>query len=420
VTPALLTTPEYYGTLAAVRRLGRAGVKVAIAGSSSLGIAGFSRYAAERHECPPTRDSQRFIDWLCHYGKDRKAHALCATSDDTAWLFARHRDKLARVFKLGIPPLETIHTLLNKRLLLDRCLALGIDAPRAWFPESIVDVLDLAPHLPYPVIIKPVTQVLFDSRSKGVVVNEPSELLPQFQRFSQHAYAPAITAYDHTVTRPFLQEYFVEAAQGIYNLSGFIDRGGKSVAVRASTKVLQHPRHIGVGLCFEKAPIREDLVAKVTALCRSIDYHGVFEIEFIQTDGRFLLIDFNPRFYNQMAFDMERGLDMALLSYFTALGDDTRVNEVLRSSHEEPRHAPRVHLHRLNFEIMLRAQRASGVLTGSEQDCWRAWYSLHGGRSTDAAYDPLDWWPAALDALRNVYGYLRHPRAFFRTIVMNR
>ena len=417
--PALLTTPEYYGTLAAVRRLGRAGVKVAIAGSTR-GIAAFSRYAAERHDCPPTRESQRFIDWLCRYGAARKHHVLCATSDDTAWLYARHRDRLARVFEIGGPSVETMYALLNKRLLFERCSSLGIDVPRAWFPESLLDVLDLAPELPYPVMIKPATQILFESRTKGVVVRDPQELHVQLQLFRRHLHGRAITEYDPRVTWPCLQEYFAEAAQSIYNLSGFIDRSGKSVAVRASTKVLQHPRQIGVGLCFEKAPIRQELVANVAALCRSVDYHGVFEVEFIRTGDRFLLIDFNPRFYNQMAFDIERGLDMALLSYYSALGDDARVKEVLVASRNERSHGPRVHLHRLNFEIMLRAQRFSGALTDREQERWRAWHSLHAERSTDAAHDPLDWLPGMLDATRNIYGYLRHPRAFIRTIVMNR
>jgi hypothetical protein len=168
------------------------------------------------------------------------------------------------------------------------------------------------------------------------------------------------------------------------------------------------------------APLRHDLVEQVTRLCRSVGYHGVFEVEFIQSRGRSLLIDFNPRFYNQMAFDMERGLDMALLAYYSALGDDAWVSDVLLASRNEPRHAPREHLHRLNFEIMLRAQQLSGVLSGSEQELWRAWCSRHSGCSTDAALDRLDWLPGVMDAVRSVYGYLRHPRAFVRTIVMNR
>jgi predicted ATP-grasp superfamily ATP-dependent carboligase len=418
--PALLTTPEYYGTLAAVRRLGRAGVRVAVAHSTSLGVAAFSRYVAERYGCPPTQDSASFIDWLCSHGKTRKPHVLCATSDDTVWLYARHRDRLSRYYKVSPNSVETIYALLNKRRLSELCQRVGIDTPKVWSPESDGDLARVAREAPFPLIIKPVTQILFESRSKGAVVRDRRELLERYPRFARQRYGQAVAAFDPEVSRPLLQEYFPEAAEGIYNLSGFIDESGSSLAVRASVKVLQHPRHLGVGLCFEDAPVSADLVEKIAALCREVGYTGVFEVEFIRAGGRVMMIDFNPRFYNQMVFDIARGLDLALLSYYSSLGDRASVAKVLDSARREPRQGPRAHLHRLNFEIMLRAQRLSGALSQLEERNWRRWHGLHGDRCTDAAHDPSDWLPGVLDAARNVYGYLRHPRAFVRTIVLNR
>jgi D-aspartate ligase len=417
--PALLTTPEYYGTLAAVRRLGRAGVRVAIAHSKRLGIAAFSRYVAERHGCPPTEESSSFIDWLCNHGKTRKPHVLCATSDDTVWLYARYRERLSRYYRLSPNSAETIYTLLNKRRLADACQRVGLDTPKVWAPESESDLASVAREAPFPIMIKPVTQILFESRSKGAVVRDRKELVERYRRFSRQRYGQAIRAFDPHVNRPLLQEYFPEAAEGIYNLSGFIEEGARSLAVRASVKVLQHPRHLGVGLCFEDAPVKPELVDKIAALCREVGYSGVFEVEFIRAGGRTMMIDFNPRFYNQMVFDIARGLDLALLSYYSALGDQASVQKMLDSARKES-HGPRAHLHRLNFEIMLRAQRLSGALSRLEEHQWRRWQGLHGESCTDAAHDPSDWLPGVMDAARNVYGYLRHPRAFIRTIVLNR
>lgn len=418
--PALLTTPEYYGTLAAVRRLGKAGVRVAVAHSSSLGIAAFSRYVAERYGCPTTQDSTRFIDWLCSHGRKRKPYVLCATSDDTVWLYARHRDRLSHYYKVSSNSADTIYTLLNKKRLSELCAKVALDTPRVWSPRSEAELAQVAREAPFPLMIKPVTQILFESRSKGVIVRDRRELLERYPRFARQRYGQAITSFDPEVTRPLLQEYFPEAAEGIYNLSGFIAEGGSSFAVRASVKVLQHPRHLGVGLCFEDAPVNDELVQKITALCREVGYSGVFEVEFIRAGGRVMMIDFNPRFYNQMVFDIERGLDLALLSYYSALGDRSTVTQMLESARQAPRQAPRAHLHRLNFEIMLRAQRLSGALSPREEDNWRKWHGLHGKHCTDAAHDPTDWLPGVMDAARNVFGYLRHPRAFIRTIVLNR
>jgi predicted ATP-grasp superfamily ATP-dependent carboligase len=420
LAPALLTTPEYYGTLAAVRRLGRAGIRVAVAHSTRLGVAAFSRYAAERRGCPPSTDSDRFVDWLSAYGEERGQHALCATSDDTVWLFARHRKRLAEHYALSSNSVEAIYSLLNKKRLNEICAQVGIDTPDTWLPESDAELARLARELRFPVMVKPVTQILFENRWKGMIARNASELVSRYQRLAKQRYARAIREFDPLVQRPLVQQYFREAADAIYSLSGFIDESGDSLAVRASVKVLQHPRQLGVGLCFEHAPVKWDLVEKVAELCRLVGYSGVFEVEFIQAGGRFLLIDFNPRFYNQMGFDLERGLDVVLLSYYSALGERARVRELLQSSALELEYGPSAHLHRFNFEVTLRAQRLSGVLEADDEQSWRRWRAAHGQRCTDAAFDRADWFPAILDGINSVYGYLKHPRAFVRTVVLNR
>ena len=93
-------------------------------------------------------------------------------------------------------------------------------------------------------------------------------------------------------------------------MAGFVDDGGECVAL-ASMKILQRPRKVGIGLCFEARAIEEPLVEKIAALCRRVGYTGVFEAEFVVAGDRRLLIDFNPRFYSQMGFEVARGLPAA-------------------------------------------------------------------------------------------------------------
>ena len=53
------------------------------------------------------------------------------------------------------------------------------------------------------------------------------------------------------------------------------------------------------------------LAAAVARLCRGLGYFGAFEVEFLREGERRMVIDFNPRFYGQMAFDVKRGLPAA-------------------------------------------------------------------------------------------------------------
>jgi hypothetical protein len=56
-------------------------------------------------------------------------------------------------------------------------------------------------------------------------------------------------------------------------------------ALRAATKVLQRPRKLGVGVCFEGVPVHQELASRLLDLFKRVRYHGVFEAEFIETRG---------------------------------------------------------------------------------------------------------------------------------------
>src|SRR5882672_9837994 len=98
--PVLLPMASYHGTLAAVRCLGAAGVRVTLAESSPLVPAVWSRFAARRVRSPSPEDPPSFLQWLMDFGAREPGHVLHPTSDDVAWLYARHRDELAKHFIL--------------------------------------------------------------------------------------------------------------------------------------------------------------------------------------------------------------------------------------------------------------------------------------------------------------------------------
>src|SRR4051794_26307538 len=96
--PMLLCNPDYYGTLAATRLLGRRGIPVSVAGEQRLAVSSWSRYATRRLRCPASRDSSAFVDWLLAFGKREPGHTLCPTSDDLTYLYALHREELSQNF----------------------------------------------------------------------------------------------------------------------------------------------------------------------------------------------------------------------------------------------------------------------------------------------------------------------------------
>jgi D-aspartate ligase len=407
--PALLTMPAYHGTLAAVRNLGRHGVPVTTADPNRFTRASWSKYTAQHVRCPPVRDTDRFIEWLLRFGREHERHVLLPTCDDTAFLYALHRDELAKHFHLSVPKVEVLHGLLNKRLLMDRAREVGLVTPQSWTPQSPAELARLAREARFPLLIKPTTQVLFDPRSKGLLITERERFVETYQQVSQDSYGRALSDYDASVTQPIVQEFFTDAAtSGIYSICGHA-RDGQIVAARSARKVLQWPRRLGIGVCFEAAPLCPKLLEGLGRLIARVGFNGTFEAEFVQDGERNLLIDFNPRFYSQMGFDVARGLPLPLMAYEDAVG---------RPLDKEPERAS----NGVGSRIDSYAHGAAfkGALSQGEQRKWRKWYDERAATRIDAVADADDRVPELLDLMMIANDVVRHPLRFVSVIALNR
>lgn len=418
--PILLANADFYGTLAAARSLGRQGVPVIVAHHSRLSAASWSRFVHRFVSCPSTSDSKAFHEWLVDFGKRSPGCVLYPTSDDTAFIYASHRQELLKYFHLYGPPAEPIYALLNKRKLYAQAPAHGLEVPRTWFPQTLADLEEIRREASGPLLIKPVTQVLFATHRKGEWLTDHRRLAARYRAFAEDAYAPELIARDPAVGKPMVQEFHPGAQSAIYTLTGFLTQQGKS-ALRGARKVLQLPRRLGVGICFEDAPIDPALAAGITALLRHLSYWGVFEAEFICTGTQRLLIDLNPRFYGQMNFDLERGLPLGQLAYEAALGHRERVTQLLRAASAPAAgddEAGVAFCHKAALDLVLRSQTLSRAMPADEARGWRTWLENHA--TIDAVADGEDWAPAAIDSVSRWSAYARHPRSFLRAVVLNR
>lgn len=420
--PALLFSANFYGTLAAARCLGRHGVDVTVADTGRLGPASYSRFVSRRVQCPPESQPEAFLQWLVDFGlREPVKHVLYPTSDELAWLISAHRSKLEDLFHLYDPGVDAVYGLLNKRRLYEVGTEVGLHLPRTWFPQSEEDLEAVRREANFPVLLKPTTQILHATHRKGQPVSSPEDLAREYREFARDTYAPMLVKFDPAVVNPMVQEFHPEAAEGIYSLSGFVDESGELFEARAAMKVLQRPRRLGVGVCFESAPLRPDLVAGLTRLCKKLGYHGVFEVEFIQTKDSYLLIDFNPRFYGQMGFDIARGLPLPLLAYHAATGDRDALKRAVEDARDaSAAHEDAVFCNRIALEMLLNLQRLSGALPADEARQWRQWFNTHKATAVDPLIDRDDMTPAAVELATISYGAARHPRAFLRMMVFNR
>ena len=419
-SPALLTMPGYGGTLAAVRCLGRAGIPVTVASDTPGQPAAWSRWTTRRVRCPPPSEPERFMDWLLRFGEREPGHVLYPTSDDLAYLFARRTVEIGKSFLVYQPPAETVLTLLDKKSLLFAARRAGIESATTWFPADDHALERIARNARFPLLIKPRTQLLWPTLHKGTRVDRPEDLVRAYSTYLRtRRHSPVLLAERPDVARPMLQEYHSEAEEQIESMAGFIDASGEIFVARAAIKMLQQPRRVGIGVCFEDAPLDPAAAGALAALCRDTGYFGVFEAEFIRSGDRRLLIDFNPRYYNQMGFEIARGLPLPLLAHAAACGDERRLRAAALEAQAAHAGEAQVYCHRSAMAMIVGAQRLSGRMGARDVRRWRDWYARHHGHAVDPAFDSEDMLPGVLATARQLWQAIRHPRAFFRSMVLN-
>jgi D-aspartate ligase len=409
----LIADAKWFGTLAAVRDLGAHGIGVTLASDSWLAPARWSRYVARTVSCPSSKNASQFLGWLLRFGSAHPGHILYPTSDEVAWLVAAHSEALSRVFRLYTPRIESIARLLDKARLMEDARAAGLDVPETRVPRSASEVESSGRDVAFPLYLKPRAQVFGQNVGKGVYVENPATLLQAWvAQCGQAKYPAEVLDRVPDIHFPVLQSC-VPDRERIYTVDGFVDETAELFISLACVKILQRPRGSGPGIVFEHAETDPAIDRGLRNLFHATGFCGVFDAEFIECGGRRLLIDINPRFYNHMAFEIDRGLPLAWLAYLAAIGDRENLKLEIKKAAATPTQA-RTYVHRLPTALLLAAQKLARGISREDQVHWRRWISKQSGCLTDPARAVGDPGPAIAEFALEAFSFLQHPRAYLR------
>jgi D-aspartate ligase len=266
------------------------------------------------------------------------------------------------------------------------------------------------------VLIKPRSQLAQRTKNKGYVVESRGlsvESIFDTYMKDQSTNSEFAKQCPGSMT-PLIQRYYPQAAENVYSLSGFREKNGGGIIMRAARKILQQPRRIGVGLCFEPTLVDPILADQTKRLCERIGYYGVFELEFIFAEEKAMLIDFNGRFYNQIAFDIARGMELPALAYAAATRNQADVNQLMAHSNSGKHDDIAGFCNHFGLATMVKMQRISRTMSRKEAAHWLGWSRGSHGTMIDAVRDPHDALPAFVDLAQYLLHAMRHPRDFAR------
>ena len=370
----------------------------------------WSRHNATTVRCPHSCDVEAFVEWLHEFGRQTPGCVLYPTSDDVAFLIATHQATLAPLFQLYSPSSSALIEVLDKSRLWLAAQRAALPTPQTWTPADEHELAGMIGELPLPVLVKPRAQILTHVSTKGVRVDRREDLIEAWRHV--HAgmafHRSALAAAPH-LDRPIVQALH-DVSERIYTVDGFAAANGEILGALACVKSLQLPRRSGSGVCFEPAELDPSILDGLGRLCRDTGFVGVFDVEFAIDGDEKLLIDFNPRFYNHMAFEIRRGLPLPWLAYLAATGQEQAMREAAQAARPEPPQTSGIYAHRLPLHIMLMAQRLSGGMTRAECRGWRRWMRRRPHGLVDPAFGGRDLLPALID----IAHLLRNPRSLLR------
>ena len=229
--------------------------------------------------------------------------------DDYLLFFARHHATLSRYFIFSFEPsYARLTRALDKLLLAETALALGVTAPRSHSLKEFEREED-AP--PFPVIIKPAIKC----RPEVDVVRKAFRLrvCEDLSRLKV-----AVRALEDLQQPYIIQEYIPGGDEALFTCGVYCFQG-RLVAWSTSRKIRQFPPLTGECSFGETVHLPE-LVEPARRLVEAIGLSGIAQIEFKKHNGRFYLIEINPRIWSWHEIHRFVGVNFVLIAVKHLLG----------------------------------------------------------------------------------------------------
>jgi predicted ATP-grasp superfamily ATP-dependent carboligase len=301
--PAAVIDVGWVNGLAAIRSLGRAGIRVLAVDHRPSALGFRSRYA-ESFVCPdPHTDEERFIAFIRGLGRI----VVFPTHDEALNALARHLHELDVL--APFPTWDVLEQVQSKRAQLEHAISAGVDVPDTRYPASAAEARAAAQELGVPVLVKPERPIGFKQRFRR-------------QAFRCETLAEVETAYAQAEEfGPMLQELVPGGDGTLFTVGSYLSRDGRPLGVFSGRKLRQTPR--GIGTCrVGEAVWVQDAVDAALALLRELGYFGLSQVEFKRDtrDGRFKLMEINPRLWQWHGLASACGVDLPRIAYTDLTG----------------------------------------------------------------------------------------------------
>ena len=296
--------------LAAIRSLGRRGLRVLALDHRPYALGFRSRYAEPRLAPDPLDDEEGFIAGLRAIAEETDdVLPVFPTHDEHVNAIARHADVLRDRYRFPFPDWEVLERIQSKRHQLETAESVGLPVPRTFHPRSRDEAVAAGEELGFPVLVKPSANVGF-RRDHGR------------QLFRCENSAELERAYEDTEPyEPMVQELIPGGDEQLYTLGSYVSADGEALGLFSGHKLRQTRGYMGSARVGEAMWV-DEVVEQGLALLRAIGFHGISQVETKRDprDGQYKLMEVNPRLWQWHSLAAACGVDLPWLAYRDLLG----------------------------------------------------------------------------------------------------
>jgi D-aspartate ligase len=309
---ALITGADYRA-LGVVRSLGRRGIPVWLLKRPGHHLAAVSKYA-RNSEAWPLGDEAQGVDFMLDLAERKgiKGWVLIPTDDAVVGLVARHHDVLAKQFCLTIPPWDKLSWFCDKRQLNKLARDLKVDQPWTLFPRDREEVTQL--RCSFPVIIKPALREAYNplTAAKAWRIDDRPSLIARYDKACSMM-APELI---------MIQEVIPGWGEAQFSYAALC-QDGRPLASIVARRSRQYPMDFGQFSTYVETINDPGVVQPSVRLLEAARYTGLVEVEFKRDprDGRFKVLDVNPRVWGWHTLGSRVGVDFSYLLWRMVRGE---------------------------------------------------------------------------------------------------
>ncbi len=297
-----------------VRSLAKQGVVVHGVDWNPNAIGFSSRHCREVHlfanpvECP-----DQFIAELVDLGKRLgRESVLFLAADYYVSIVSEFRDVLSEYFLFNVPTAPVVDVIADKRGQYRIASELGIPIPVTVPLISREDLRICQELFRFPVVVKGAVSHLWQSEfgDKAALVYGFDELKGMYELALKKGIGM------------LAQEWVAGPNRNHFKVCACYSRERKLLALFSTQKTRQYPVDFGVGTLMTSVNM-PNLVETGQRLFNGLEYTGVGSIEFKmdERDGKFRLIELNPRFWQQSFQSTCAGVNFPYIYYLDCIGE---------------------------------------------------------------------------------------------------